>query len=406
MRNRQTRSGLTIVELLVVLLALTLLLVIAVPSIASGRMSAGIQQSIANLTTMSLAHVLYAADWEGRQVTWVRDDLGAHGGDPVSYNLAVCGGCSGWCLPPCQPPIIAGLGPTVSGTWTTWAYWPSQSNRLMFQPIGFPGGLGAEYWGHFRIPNTRPLHDYLNGRYHDRVYYAPNDTIIVDPLELEPCFDQPDEFIGDGIFCNPAWSSYCFSAAAMYHPDVWRSNAAGGWQAPAALDHGYESPGLFQAAYPDLKTHMLEHSWIQNSPGECNPAFLGCEPYYFNHSVDSSPVTLFYDGSVRLLPNAEVLAADFQILGQTGGVDGLWHRGTPYGADGYLISAGYDFVPLSHHVFTTDGILGRDTLNGASPMPSWQPPEVPRRARNRRAIAFGPRRPGADTMPFTPEDQP
>jgi hypothetical protein len=114
-------------------------------------------------------------------------------------------------------------------------------------------------------------------------------------------------------------------------------------------------------------------------------------------------VTLFYDGSVRLLPNSEVQSADFQILGQTGGVDGIWHRGTTFGADGYLIADGYDIVQLSHHVLTTDGILGRDTLNEASPM---SPPEAPRRARNRRAMALSQQRLPARFIPFTSEDQP
>jgi prepilin-type N-terminal cleavage/methylation domain-containing protein len=403
MKSPRNLPGFTIVELLVVLLILALLLVVAVPSIASARTSAGIQQSMSNLTTMSLAHVLYAADWDGRQVTLVRDDLGVYGGDVQAYNQAHgCGG--GFPSPDCQPPMIAGLGPTSSGSWVIWAYWTTSSNSVMFQPIGFPDGLGIEYWGHFRFPNTRPFHDYLNGRYHDWVFFAPNDTIVVDPLE--PCLDEPPEFVAYPNECNPAWSSYALSPAAMFHPDVMRSNAAGGWQAPWELDHGYESPGLFQATYPDLKTHMLEHSWLQNSPGLCNPAFFGCEPYYFNHSIDSAPVTLFYDGSVRLLPNSEVLSADFQILGQTGGVDGLWHRGTPYGANGYLIDASYDFVPLSHHVLTTDGILGRDTLNGVSPMPYAAPAEPRRGARNRRAMAWSPRILPAGVTPFTPEDEP
>jgi hypothetical protein len=244
----------------------------------------------------------------------------------------------------------------------------------------------------------------LTGRYQDWVYYAPKDTIILD--YLEQCTDEPPEFVAYPEQCNPAWSSYALSLAAMFHPDVMRSNAAGGWQAPWDLDHGYESPGLFQATYPDLKTHMLEHSWLQNSPGLCNPAFFGCEPYYFNHSIDSSPVTLFYDGSVRLLPNSEVLAADFQVLGQTGGVDGLWHRGTSFGANGYLIDVSYDYVPLSHHVLTTDGILGRDTLNGASPIQLAAPAEPRRGAPNRRAMSWSPRILPPSVTPFTPEDEP
>jgi hypothetical protein len=72
-----------------------------------------------------------------------------------------------------------------------------------------------------------------------------------------------------------------------------------------------------------------------------------------------------------------VLLADFQVLSQTKQVDGLWHRATPFGASGYFIESGFDGVPLSHHILTTDGILGRDTLGEASPVPSsvrWQRP--------------------------------
>jgi prepilin-type N-terminal cleavage/methylation domain-containing protein len=386
MTSLRQQAGFTIVELVVVLLILAFLLVVAVPSIGGARNASGVQQSISNLTTMSLAHVLYAADWEGRQVTWVRDDLGAYWGDPVSYNEAH--DCPNYWDPICQPPIVAGIGPTQIDIWTTWAYWPTHSNRAMY---------------HFRIPNLRPFHDYLSGRFQDWVYYAPKDAIILD--DIEHCIDQPPEFVAYPEECNPAWSSYCLSPAAMFHPDVMRSNAAGGWQAPWELDHGYESPGLFQAAYPDLKTHMLEHSWLQNNPGLCNESFTGCEPYYFNHSIDSAPATLFYDGSVRLLPNTEVLAADQQVFDQTNGVDGLWHRGTLFGDNGYLIDVGYDLVPLSHHILTTDGILGRDSLNGASPMPRAAPAEPRRGARNRRATAWRPKILPASAIPFTPEDE-
>jgi hypothetical protein len=164
------------------------------------------------------------------------------------------------------------------------------------------------------------------------------------------------------------------SPAAMFNPEVMRANADGGWQDPWSFDLGFQAPGLFQAQYPDLKTLVIEHHWVQDRPTECNPNLEGgfgsvypCEPYYFNHGLDSQPVTLFYDGHVRLLPNAEVLAADQQVLKQTGGTDGLWHRGTPMGEAGYFIDFGFDLVPLSHHVLTTDGILGRDTLGGAIP---------------------------------------
>ena len=377
MTGRRAPIGFAIVDLAVVILVTVLLIAATVPVVAGTGGNAGLQQSMVNLVAQSTAHLIYAADWNGRQVTHLVDDLGFYGGNLSVYNDAI--GCTGGGLDPsCHPPIIAGIGLASNGNWVPWAYWSTSFNGNMMQPINFPGlpneSNTFDGWGYFRFPQVRPIHDYLNGRYHDPVYYAPNDASIVGPLE--PCFGQPAEYVSEPAECNPGWSSYCLSPAALFHPDAFRSNAAGGWQAPWELDHGYETPGFFQATYPDLKTHMIEHSWVQNPPAPCNPSFFGCEPYYFNAGIDSAPMSLFYDGHVRLLPNSEVLFADQQVLAQTAGVDGLWHRGSPLGANGYYIPFGFDGVPLSHHVLTTDGILGRDTVSGTSPISSivpWQP---------------------------------
>jgi len=398
-RNRPT-PGFTIVELAVVILVIVILLATAMPVVAGAGGNAGVQQSMANLVVQSAGHLLYAADWNGRQVTHNPDDFGVYGGYVEQYNNDPYEDCKGGFDPDCHPPIVAGWGQTGSGSWAIWAYWPSGTN-IAFQPINFPGLPNkwpiADGWGYWRFPQVRPIHDYINGRYHDPVFYAPNDTAVLDPIAW--CLDEPPEFVSDAE-CNPGWSSYGRSPAAIFHPDAFRSNAAGGWQAPWALDHGYQTPGLFQATYPDLKTHMIEHSWVQNPPAPCNPAFTGCEPYYFNAGIDSSPVTLFFDGHVRLLPNAEVLFADLQVLAQTKQVDGLWHRGTPFGAGGYFIDEGFDGVPLSHHVLTTDGILGRDTLGGTAPMRSfvaWQP-----RANTGSRLAIAVTRAAAVPVPFAP----
>ncbi len=404
MTGRRAQIGFTILDLMVVILVIMILVVAAVPVIAGAGGNAGIQQSMSNLVAQSAAHLMYAADWNGRQVTHNPDDLGVYGGDIGAYNDANGCGIDPY-HPNCHPPIIAGIGPTQSGTWSVWAYWSTSSNRVLMQPINFPGPPNEpptiDGWGYWRFPQTRPIHDYLNGRYHDPVFYAPNDTSVVGPLA--GCMDQPGEFTAYPSDCNPGWSSYGRSPAAMFHPDVFRSNAAGGWQAPYELDHGYESPGLFQATYADLKTHLIEHSWVQNPPAPCNPAFFGCEPYYFNAGIDSSPVTLFFDGHIRLLPNSEVLFADLQVLAQTKQVDGLWHRGTPFGASGYHIDDGFDGVPLSHHVLTTDGILGRDTLGGASPMQSFVPWQPRPNTGRRRAIAALQSATGPETF-FVPEE--
>jgi hypothetical protein len=393
MRRRPKAHGSTLTEAAVVLAALGVLLAISVPVIGGLRSDAGLEQSMSNLVTMSIAHVVYAADWEGRQVTWCREDLGLYG-DFLEYNAAHdCPGSSDPFDPNCHPPIIAGYGESFedSGFYVIWAYWSHQSNRAVMAPINFPGGPfsgAADGWGHWRFQNARPFHEYLTGRWHDAIFYAPKDTAIL--ANLEECIGEFGEFVSYPQECNPGWSSYCRSAAALFHPDVMRSNAAGGWQNPWGLAQGFEVPGLFQATYPDLKTHVMEHSWLQDPPAECNPAFFGCEPYYFNHGFDSTPAALFYDGSVRLLPNEEVLFADFQVLSESDGVDGLWHRGTPFGYNGYFIADGWDFVPLSHHVLTTDGILGRDTLNGVAPAPlalSWKRPESTSRPAGHPATA-------------------
>ncbi|MHC4416173.1 MAG: hypothetical protein ACYS0G_12905 [Planctomycetota bacterium] len=363
--NTKKGTGFAIGELLAVVLVVALLLAAALPVIGKVRGDSGVQQSIDNLVTLGVAHVLYAADWNGRQITWVVDDLAVYG-SVASYNQAQ-GGCDSPgdpSDPTCHPPILAGWG--CNGY--LYGYWMFNSgHHWAVEPINFGGALSG--FGNFRLPTARGLHEYVGGRWYDPTFFAPNDTI---PYEVaEPLFARPCEWPTDAN--PPYWSSYSLSPAAMFHPDVMRSNSAGGWQDPWDLDHGFQSPGLFQAQYPDLKTHMIEHHWAQSPPAECNPAFGdngtydGCEPYYFNHGIDSTPVTLFYDGSVRLLANTEVFAADQEILKQTGGVDGLWHRGTPFGEDGYFISLGYDGVPLSHHILTTDGILGRDTLADAPP---------------------------------------
>ena len=366
MKRTHRAAGFSFIELLAVLLIVAVLAAIALPAIGKVRQTSGVEQSLANLVTLGVAHVLYAADWNGRQVTWAVDDLGVYGS--VENYCAAHGG---------YPPLLAGWGCIVYGDCALYAYRPclSSGHNWAVKPIGFPDGQGVDGFGNFRFLNFKAFHDYVNGRFYDPTFYAPNDTV---PYEVAALFfESPWEYDPQGN--PPIWSSYVLSPAAMYDPDVMRSNAAGGWQNPWDLDYGFQSPGLFQAQYPDLKTQMIEHHWLQEPPADCNPNWggpwgRGCEPYYFNHGIDSTPVTLFYDGHVRLLPNAEVFVSDQQVLKQTGGVDGLWHRGTPFntyrdpgGPGGYFIEYGYDGVPLSHHILTTDGILGRDTLGG---MPS------------------------------------
>lgn len=362
MKYHKQRLAFTITELLIVVLVVSICISLMLPAIAKTRGDSMLQESMDNLVTLSVAHVMYAADWNGRQITYVADDISIYGSVQEYNNFHDCD-IDSWWEPECQPIFAGWCGDTM------YAYWPSfPGHNWSLEPLGFPAGAGVDGFGNFRFVNFKALHDYVNGRFYDPTYFAPADTV---PYKLvAPLFDEPCEYAGGNV---PIWTTYAMSPAAMYHPDVMRSNADGGWQDPWGFVKGHASPGLFQAMYPDLKTQMIEHHWLQSPPADCNPAFEGgsfegCEPYYFNHGIDSSPVTLFYDGHVRLLPNTEVLLADIQVLKDTGGVDGLWHRGTSFGEDGYFIQFGFDGVPLSHHILTTDGIMGRDTLGGMSPL--------------------------------------
>jgi hypothetical protein len=370
--NRSRRiSAFSLTELLLCLAALALLLAVVLPAIARGRAFSRTEVSLNNLVALGVAHATYAADWNGRQFTNVVDDLSWYGGsESEAYsNYHDYHGEE-------HPAVLLGWGfnGDIYGLWGYWMW--ASGNWGMCQPIVWPGGPGHLVgFGMFRIPNAKPFHDYVAGRFFEPTFYAPNDPV---PYGLvEQFFDSPYEFNPEGGSSNGRmwWSSYCFSPAAMFNPAVMAHpgpDPLDGWHDPWDLYAGFESPGLYHCLYPALKTQIIEHHWNQNAPADpCNPnweegTYEGCEPYYFNHALDSEPATLFYDMSARLLPNAEVLAADEWMINQVG--YGLWSRDTPFGENGYFIDRGYDGTPLSHHVLTTDGILGRDTLpEGLSP---------------------------------------
>ena len=348
------RRGLTVVEVLVTLLGIVVLTSVALPSLTATTCDKLKNVSIGNLQKLNFAHALYAADWNDRQVTWTRDDLGVYDGDPVQYNLAHR--CADPFDPGCQPPVVFGLD--CDGT--LHAYDLPQAAWAV-QPINFPGpphqdqsiaGIGT-----FRFPNARPFHDYVNGRVHDPVFYAPKDATVIEAVA--DCLDSKCEF---DPACSPGWSSYALSPAAMFNPEVLSLNEPflSYWRAPWDFADGYESPSVSQAKYPAQKTRMIEHSWLQNPPVPCSLALPGCEPYYFNQGFHSVPMTLFYDGSVDSLSVSEALDSQARLLVQSN--TPLWSSDTPFGDAGYFIGSAYDFAQTSYHILTVDGIRGRDTL--------------------------------------------
>ena len=355
--NNRFRTGFTLTEMAIVLAIVLSTVSILIPAVKRTSALGDEVVSLQNLAAMGVAHANYAADWNGRQVTWIDDDISVYGDTALTAFLGYANEhkeAHPWMqLGECgSPPVLWGYAPPPSVT----------STVTPFQPMVF-SGMGSGF-GAFRIPNAKAFHDYMSGKFYHEEFYPFSDSPVY--KATYHLFDNPCEFVPTEN--PPKWSSYCLSPAAMFHPDVMRNEAAGGWQNPWLIDHGFTSPALAQAKYPDLKTHMLEHHWNQNPlPEPCNNLFVGgiynnCTPHFFNRSAVSEPAALFYDGSVRLLPNSEVIDADNLILTQTGGVDGLWSRDTPMGELGYFGQYTYDGTIVSHHVLTTDGILGRDTI--------------------------------------------
>jgi prepilin-type N-terminal cleavage/methylation domain-containing protein len=366
----QPRTGFTIIELMVVVSIIAMLLGILLPAIGKARDSAMVNTSKSNLRQLGVAHKTYAADWADRHFTLVRDNLGRYGGDVVRYNTDIYGDVTEMLG---HPPMIAGWGYTSSGAYIAWTISVNNPrNRVLFQPINFPGlpndASGADAWGWFHFgAQGKPLNDYLSGRYHDPVFYAPKDRLVLE--RIRPCFELPGEFVGgpeNGGIGPPgnrvrSATSYCLTAAGLFDPQAFADDGNGVfWTAPWEMPGGYRVPSFGHVKYPTLKTHMLEHRWLQNTKVGCNDSFLGCEPYFFNHSYRSMPVTLFYDGSVRLTSVMEAMSSDRRHRRQAG--HGLWSRDTPFGDDGYLIADGYDFAATSYHILTIDGVRGRDTL--------------------------------------------
>jgi hypothetical protein len=367
MHRRNAHRGLSRSDALVIPTVVLALVVLLVPALAGGRSRSEIDVSASNLRVMHSMHECYAADWGGRQFTAVPDDLGAYGSSRFEAfsNFRQDNGY--------LPPVI--LGWECDASQGLWGFWTEHhsGNFQVAVPTNFDDPGHREGVGAFRLPNCWPLHEYAaegTGRVYDPVFYAPLDRVVYKPAK--PLFALDCEFIPQSPGgSSPLPASYVMSPAAMFHPDVLRAPSRGGFQDPFSLPWGLESPAVSQVLYPHLKTRMIEHNWLQDPPGPCNepyedPMLPGdlddCSPYVFNHGLASVPLALFYDGSVAKLPIARVVQDDARILGQTGGVDGLWSRDTPLGPEGYFGQFAVDGTLASPHILTTDGIRGRDRL--------------------------------------------
>jgi len=380
----------TIVELLVVISIIALLMGILLPAVSAARDQARQTVSKANLRNLATAHANYAAEWNDRQFTLCYDNLSALGSTAyqalVQYREMVG--------QEHQPLILGWAVDRTTGDYGLWRFFVHQPGfECLVQPIVFEDDqYGKEGFGYFRVPNVKQFNQYVSGRYYDPVFFAPKDTIVYS--FVRPTFEDPAEFTPSGAYGGDvvsriAWPSYCLSPAALFSPAVMRCPERGGWQDPWGIPWteqymagAFRAPSMSQAKYPALKTHMLEHHWLQNHRTECNPnwsggGYDGCEPYYFNHGYESAPFALFFDGHVEIVGVSQAIAADSRMCRQTGSdpedpdASGLWSRDTPLGGiktedgpeGGYFMDLSYDNLAYtSFHILTTDGIRGRDII--------------------------------------------
>jgi prepilin-type N-terminal cleavage/methylation domain-containing protein len=368
--SRGRGSGFTIIELLVVVSIIALLIGLLLPAISKARDAAKLTESLANLRNLAAAHQAYAAEWNDRQFTLTRDGLAGYG-SLTAYTQSVG----------VHPPILLGTGYSPAGDPQPYGFYftsPPQNEQMLW-PI-FP----TTRMGWFRMPNAKQFNRYVSGRFYDRVWFAPKDKVALEIVDS--AFENPGEYVPGSTLGSPNttfWSSYCLSPAALFAPNV--LDPANPSLSPTMGDMpaaAFRVPSFSQARNPSLKTHMLEHHWLQANPNaSCNRAFDvddatfdGCEPYYFNLAAESAPATLFFDGSVRTVGVREVGESDNQV--RNSGGKGLYFRpGDPgfsdagsLSDDGYFLGAGYDSSTESteyatgFHILTKDGILGRDTL--------------------------------------------
>ena len=214
-------------------------------------------------------------------------------------------------------------------------------------------------FGSFRSADAAQFNQYLGGKRYDPVYYAPKDRVVVEHVQL--AFESPGEYVSSGTLGGFGYTSYILSPAAMFNPQAFAST---GFVDPWTMNSGLRCPSFSDALFPELKTHMLEHHWLQARQLDCNSAFAGgydgCEPFYFNMAQRSQPVTLFYDGHIQTVGVRQAEQDSTRNENQAGFA--LWADDTPNGTDGYVIPQGYDFSNTSFHIITTDGIRGRDIL--------------------------------------------
>ena len=400
------RKGFTIIELLVVVAVIGLLVAILLPAIGRARESAQSTQSQSNLRNIGSAAAVYSVDFQDRQWSPLPEEFGklrnvADSAEWTKWATSRCSGQlrlgksasgdQGFFVPVAGPPLCASAPASAN-----------INNLKAYFPCSFKNADGN--FGSFRLLNASSFSKYVGGRFYDDIFYAPKDLLVLDQVAaLKAQYPNDGDFYGTAK--STILSSYCWSPAAMWSPDVLSSKA--GFQDPMKATAGRSVAGLWrtptsnQAQYSELKTRVIEHSWLQNKPsnmiemtsgkwnmrGIVNPdqvfKFGGREtfqtigdqangmkqPWWFNEASMSLPNALFFDGHVGPIGVLEAVESNKRVKNKAPAANplkGLFVEGSipdlgpaPYQYGCYDNQAASG---CSMHILTVDGILGRDML--------------------------------------------
>jgi len=338
MQTKRNR-GMTIVEAGVAVGSIAVILSVTTTVLATRRGGADAESKLALLAQ---AHACYAGDWNNRQWSALPYDIAQFNSPCTNY-------------PACVPQQL--LGADVNGS--IWGYYIGGGHCTGF----YPGNCGnwvayvpldfTQRWGAAFIPNTIGFREYVSQRFYSPEWYAEDDPNYA---VVSPFFDDPAEFTYNGL--DYADSSFSLSAAALFSPGVFRARAQGGYQSPTQFADSMRTPSVTQCTYPSLKSRMCETGWFRNAPA---PGLS------FTAGLESSPLTLFFDGSVSSVRMADAQAQDFSVYDASPTDDGLWMRETPFGKSGWdPMEQRFEGRASGFHVLTRDGILGRDLLTRES----------------------------------------
>ena len=383
-KNKKDKHGFTIVELLVVISIIALLVGILVPAVNKARDTAKTTQSKSNLHQVSLALANYAADWNGDNFTAAPPNLAGGNRTFTSIASAIAqlsgdAGDDGW------TPMGIRLGEIAVGNGNAIAF---LNNTDGIAPYVFTSGntSGAHPGlGTWRYPNALQCAEYMHGLPLHKAYFSPKDIV---PLRaLEQCDEANSSYCVSTL--GQTWwgltalwtsnmilapSSYCLSPGLMYNAAVYDPLTP---VDPMDIPTGFRPSSTDQARFPNLKTWLMEHYWLQNvrTSSECGlywdgtwfnegvGTWDGCEPFHFNGSYNSTPVTVFVDGHVGVVDVAQASRDDMMIAAASDDGIGLWNQNTTDEAFGYYTNGGADWIVWSGHTHTNDGVRGRDLIS-------------------------------------------